>query len=111
MVFGFDGFALDEDKRELRRGGAVIELQPKVMDLLHYLVKRREHLVTREELLDAVWDGVVVGDAAISRAIREVRRAVGDDGDAQRIVKTAHGRGFRFVAAVSELAPSPGAAT
>jgi len=108
MVFSFDGFTLDEEKRELRQAATVIEMQPKVMDLLLYLVKHREHLVTREELLDAVWDGVVVGDAAISRAIREVRRAVGDDGDAQRIVKTAHARGFRFVAEVTELPASAG---
>lgn len=84
-----------------------MELQPKVMDLLVYLVKERERVVTRDELLSAVWGGVLVGDAAISRAIKEVRRAVGDDGDAQRIVKTSHGRGFRFVASVVERAVAP----
>lgn len=113
MRYRFADVALDIEKRELTRAGAAVELQPKVFDLLRFLIENRARLVTRQELLDAVWDGTIVGDAAISRAIKEVRRAVGDDGEAQRIIKTMHGRGFRFVGELVEydsavpLEPAP----
>jgi DNA-binding winged helix-turn-helix (wHTH) protein/hemoglobin-like flavoprotein len=114
MRFRFADLELDVERRELSRAGSPIELQPKVFDLLRFLVETRARLVTRQELLDAVWDGTIVGDAAISRAIREVRRAVGDDGEQQRIIKTMHARGFRFVAPVevvdASAPPKPPAA-
>lgn len=102
MRYRFEQVVLDTKKRELTRAGVAVPLQPKVFDLLLFLVEHRGRLVTRQELLDAVWEGTIVGDAAISRAIKEVRRAVGDDGEAQRLIKTMHGRGFRFV---GELVP------
>ncbi len=104
MVIAFEDFELDEHTRQLRQGGLPVDVQPKVFDLLVFFAKNRDRLITRQELLNAVWDGVIVGDAAISRAVREVRRALADDGEAQRIVKTVHARGFRFVADLRETA-------
>src|SRR4051812_19003167 len=103
MRYRFADHDLDPQKRELRRGEHAIELQPKIFDLLLFLVENRARLITRQELLDAVWDGTIVGDAAISRAIKEVRKAVGDDGEAQKIIKTVHARGFRFIAELVEV--------
>ncbi len=91
---------MDTATRELRRGDQAVSVQPKVFDLLVHLVKNAGRVVTRQELLDQVWGGVIVGDAALSRAVREVRRALADDGDSQRILKTLHARGFRFVAPI-----------
>jgi DNA-binding winged helix-turn-helix (wHTH) protein/hemoglobin-like flavoprotein len=104
MKFSFDDCELDDETFELRRAGALVTVQPKVLDVLLHLVRHRDRVVTRQELLDQVWADVNVGDASLARAIREARKALGDDGDDQKIIKTIHGRGFRFVAS------EPGAA-
>jgi DNA-binding winged helix-turn-helix (wHTH) protein/hemoglobin-like flavoprotein len=95
---------LDERRRELRRGRAVLAVQPKVLDVLLYLVRERERVVSRDELLAAVWPGVAVAPDSVTRAIREVRRLLGDDARAQHMVRTYPGRGVRLVAPVSEPA-------
>ena len=97
---------LDESLFELRRGGAVISLEPQAFDVLLHLVRHRDRVVTKEELMDAVWGGRFVSEAAVTSRIKQVRRALGDDGRAQRAVRTLHGRGYRFVADVAE-APEP----
>jgi len=98
MIFAFDDCLLDDETFELRRAGQLVTVQPKVLDVLLYLVRNADRVVTRHELLDKVWGDVAVGDASLARAVREVRKALGDDGDGQRLIKTIHGRGFRFVA-------------
>jgi TolB-like protein/DNA-binding winged helix-turn-helix (wHTH) protein len=100
----FADYELDFARRELRRGGAVVELQPTPRRVLLHLAEHRDRTVSRRELLDAVWPGVVVGDETLTRALAEIRRAVGDDGDAQRVIRTLKGEGYRFVA---EVAPEP----
>ncbi len=75
-----------------------MEVEPRVLDLIVYLAAQAPRVVTRDELLEKVWRGASVSDAALSRAVREARRALGDDGAAQRIIKTVHGRGYSFVA-------------
>ena len=102
-------YELDEERFELRRDGAKVPVQPKVMELLLALVRNRTRVVLRKELFDAVWPGTLVTDASLSRAILEARRAIGDE--LQEVLVTVRGRGFRFVVEVTEkTAESPTAA-
>ncbi|MBX3026175.1 winged helix-turn-helix domain-containing protein [bacterium] len=98
MIYRFGSFELDLEKIELRRGGAVRPVEPQVFALLGLLVENRERLVSKDEIVEKVWGGRVVSDAAIASRIKSARQALGDDGRAQRFIKTVHGHGFRFVA-------------
>lgn len=100
MIYSFDDCRLDTARFELRRGGALVPVEPQVFDLLRVLVEARERVVSRDELFERVWKGRLVSDAALSSRIKAARRAVGDDGAAQRLIRTVHGRGFRFTGAV-----------
>jgi TolB-like protein len=91
---------LDFARRELREAGKPVVLQPTPLRVLLYLAAHRDRTVPRRELLDAIWPDVVVGDEALTTALSEARRAVGDDGDAQRVIRTLKGAGYRFVAEV-----------
>ena len=103
MVLLLDGtIELDEQLFEVRRDGAVVSLEPQAFDVLVYLVRHRDRVVPKEELMDSVWGGRFVSETAVTSRIKQVRRAVGDDGSAQRIIRTLHGRGYRFVADVLE---------
>ncbi|MGE0324209.1 MAG: sigma 54-interacting transcriptional regulator [Polyangiaceae bacterium] len=99
----FGDFELDEPRFELRQAGVPVEIQPKVLDLVFFLVKNAERVVTKAELLDNVWPGVIVTEASLSQAVSAARRALGDDGSAQSLIRTVRGRGFRFTADVKEL--------
>ena len=111
MIYKFGPFALDLATVELRHGDNVCNLEPQVFALLALLVENRERLVSKEEIIDKVWDGRVVSDAAVASRIKSARQALGDDGKAQRFIRTIHGRGYRFVAdagaARGAQAPSP----
>lgn len=107
MVFSFGHYELDEDCRELRRDGAVIRVEPQVFDVLAYLVRHRDRVVTKIELLDEVWGTRYVGESALTSRIKTARQAVGDSGRAQALIRTVHGRGFRFVAPVAEHSVQP----
>ena len=74
-------------------------MEPQAFDVLAYLVSHRDRVVAKEELMDGVWGGRFVSETAVTSRIKQVRRAVGDDGRAQRLIRTLHGRGYRFVAA------------
>lgn len=100
MIYRFGAFELDVAAAELRINGELLPLEPQVFALLTLLVENRDRLVSRDEIIDRVWDGRVVSDAALSSRIKSVRHALGDDGRAQRVIRTHHGRGFRFVAEV-----------
>ena len=100
MRYRFGGFELDLTKVELRANGELCPLEPQVFALLAYLVENRERLVSRDELLEKVWDGRLVSDSALASRVKTARRALGDDGKAQRFIRTIHGQGFRFVAEV-----------
>jgi pimeloyl-ACP methyl ester carboxylesterase/DNA-binding winged helix-turn-helix (wHTH) protein len=110
MALILDGATvLDEEVYELRRGDATIALEPQAFDVLVHLVRNRDRVVPKEELMDAVWGGRFVSEAAVTSRIKQVRRALGDDGQTQRTVRTLHGRGYRFVAPVDEGGDGVGA--
>lgn len=98
MIYRFDPFELDMAKFELRADGVVRPVEPQVFALLALLVVNRERLVSRDEIIEKVWDGRIVSEAAISSRIKSARQAIGDDGKRQRFIKTIHRQGFRFVA-------------
>lgn len=105
VVLLLDGrLELDEDLFELRRDGTRVPLEPQAYDVLLHLVRHHERVVPKEELMDAVWGGRFVSETAVTSRIKQVRRALGDDGRAQRLVRTLHGRGYRFVADVTSSA-------
>ena len=99
-VHSFDDLELDTALFELRRQGARVPLEPQAFDVLVYLVSHRDRVVPKEELMDAIWGGRFVTEAAVTSRIKQLRRALGDDGQAQRVIQTVHGRGYRFVAPV-----------
>ncbi len=100
MIYRFDPFELDMARFELRKGGRPCPLEPQVFALLAFLVEHRERLVSKDEIFEKLWDGRVVTDSALASRIKSARKALSDDGKAQRFIKTVHGRGFRFVANV-----------
>ena len=102
MVFRFDECELNPETRELIRDGDQIGIEPQVFDVLLVLIENRDRVVSKEELLDAVWGDRFVSESALSSRIKFARRAVGDDGRAQRLIKNVHGRGYRFVGSVIE---------
>jgi TolB-like protein len=105
MIFSFDEFELDIGKSELRLEGRHLPVEPLVFALLSLLVENRDRLVSREEVIERIWDGRIVTDAAISTAIRGVRRVLGDDALRQVYLRTIRGRGLRFVAKVELQEP------
>lgn len=103
VIYRFADFELDLARVELRARGAVLPLEPQVFALLTLLVENRDRLVSRDEIIEKVWDNRVVTDAAVASRIKSARRALGDDGTRQRFIRTLHRRGFRFVAPVRAL--------
>ena len=102
MIYSFGAFDLDTDLFELRRAGLPVAVEPQVLSVLAYLVEHRDRVVTKNDLLDNVWGDRFVSESALTTRIKSARRAVGDDGAQQRVIKTVHGRGYRFVAAVRD---------
>jgi pimeloyl-ACP methyl ester carboxylesterase len=100
VIYAFDGLELDTGRFELRRAGQRVPVEPQVFDVLAHLVQHRDRVVSKVELMDEVWGDRFVSESAISSRIRDARRAVGDDGTAQRLITTVHGRGHRFVGTV-----------
>jgi predicted ATPase/DNA-binding winged helix-turn-helix (wHTH) protein len=112
-VIRFADVAIDTDAREVRRAGEAVDVQPQVFDVLIHLIRSRGRVVSKEELLDEVWKHRFVTESALTSRIKSARQAIGDNGRDQRMIRTMHGRGYRFVAPVDEdpsdgvAAPSP----
>ncbi len=102
MRYSFEDALLDTTRFELQRDGEPVHVEPQVFDVLAHLVEHRDRVVPKEELLDTVWGDQFVSESALTTRIKQLRQAVGDDGRAQRVVQTVHGRGYRFVAATVE---------
>ncbi len=103
MHYFFEDYALDTDRRELRRGAHVVPTTPQVFDLLDYLIRHRERVVSKDELIGVVWNGRIVSDAALTTRLNAARSAIADTGEKQRLIKTLPRKGFRFVGAVQEV--------
>lgn len=106
MQYRFEDIALDPDRRELVRGSEAIALGPQVFDLLLYLVRNRERVVSKDDLIDVVWGGRIVSESTLTSHINAVRKAIGDTGEEQRLVRTISRKGYRFVGDVRESAAS-----
>jgi DNA-binding winged helix-turn-helix (wHTH) protein len=102
LLYVFDNYALDPDRRELHSGATVVAMEPQVFDLLVYLIRHREHVVSRDELIESIWGGRIVSESALSTRINAARSAVGDSGMEQRLIKTLPRKGVRFVGEVRE---------
>jgi TolB-like protein len=101
-AFRFANFEIDVARQELRRAGDLIPVEPQVFDLLIHLIRNRNRIVSREELIDAVWKGRVISEATLSSRVSAVRRVIGDNGTDQSLIRTHHKRGFRFVGRVDD---------
>lgn len=110
MQFFFSGHRLDPERRELWRGAEPIALQPQVFDLLLYLVRNRDRVASKDDLIAHVWNGRIVSESTLTSRINAVRKAIGDDGGRQALVRTMARKGIRFVGEVEERAdagPAP----
>jgi len=104
LLFWFEDYALDTDRRELRRGAAPLSIEPQVFDLLEFLVRNRDRVVSKDDLLASVWGGRIVSESTVFSRINAARRAIGDSGDRQRLIRTITGKGIRFIGAVQQQA-------
>jgi pimeloyl-ACP methyl ester carboxylesterase len=102
--YRFEGSVLDTTRYELWSGGELVHVEPQVFDVLALLVQNRDRVVTKTELLEVVWGHQFVSESALTTRIKQLRKAISDSGREQRAVQTVHGRGYRFVAPVEELA-------
>lgn len=103
----FGAYELDPDRFELRRDGTPVAVEPQVFDLVSYLARNAERTVTKEEIFSRLWGDRFVSDSALSSQIKMARKVLGDDGTAQHTIRTIHGRGFRFVAELSQPEEKP----
>jgi TolB-like protein len=99
----FEEYAFDTDRRELHRGSDIVSVAPQVFDLLDYLIRNRDRVVSKDDLINAIWNGRSVSDAALTTRLNAVRSAIGDSGEEQRLIKTLPRKGFRFVGTVLEV--------
>ncbi len=102
MAFRFGEYEIDLGQQELRRGGMPVAIEPQVFDLLVHLIRHRDRIVSKDDLIEAVWQGRIVSEAALSSRVSAARRAIGDNGEDQRLIRTIHKRGFRFVGEVDD---------
>ena len=115
MRYWFEDFVLNTDRRELHHGNTLVSVEPKVFDLLTYVIQNRERVVSRDDLLSSVWNKRIVSESALTTCINAARSAIADTGEKQRLIKTLPRKGIRFVGAVreeprlveAELADSP----
>ncbi|HEY1503150.1 MAG TPA: winged helix-turn-helix domain-containing protein, partial [Stellaceae bacterium] len=102
MRYIFDGNVLDVERRELWHGTDQVHVAPQVFDLLEYLIRNRDQVVTKDELVAAIWGGRAISDSALTTRMNVLRRMIGDSGERQRLIATVTRKGFRFVGAVRE---------
>jgi len=102
LRYYFEDCVLDTDQRELRRKNSLVSVEPQIFDLLVHLMRHRERVVTKDDLLTAIWHGRIVSESTLANRINAARSAIGDTGNEQRLIKTFPRRGVRFVAAVRE---------
>ena len=97
MQYRFANFEVDLSQHELRRLGESVHIEPQVFDLIVHLVRNRDRIVSKDELIETIWNGRIISEAALSSRINGARRVLGDNGNDQIFIRTLHKRGFRFV--------------
>jgi DNA-binding winged helix-turn-helix (wHTH) protein/predicted esterase len=102
MLFSFEDFVLDSERRELRAGGTVVPIEPQVFDLLVYLIENRGRVVSKDDLIASVWSGRIVSDSTLDSRVNAARKALGDSGKQQRFIRTMARKGVRFVGDVTQ---------
>ncbi|GJL93091.1 winged helix-turn-helix domain-containing tetratricopeptide repeat protein [Hyphococcus sp.] len=114
MIYTFENFELDAGRVELRRDGDTVAIEPQVFALLLLLVESADRMVSKDEIIEKIWDGRIISESALTSRIKSARHVLGDDGKAQKYIRTIHGKGFRFVAAArpvssarAAVAPAP----
>jgi DNA-binding winged helix-turn-helix (wHTH) protein/tetratricopeptide (TPR) repeat protein len=107
LSYHFNDYVLDPHRRELRCGTTAVAVEPQVFDLLQHLIRHRDRVVSRDELIESIWGGRLVSESALSTRINAVRTAIGDSGTEQRLIKTLPRRGIRFVGEVREEQQAP----
>jgi TolB-like protein len=105
LQFAFENYVFDPDRRELTRDSKPIAIGPQTFDLLAYLLRSRSHVVSKNDLIEAVWGGRIVSDSTLTSHVNAMRVAIGDSGEEQRLVRTVARKGYRFVGEVSETKP------
>src|SRR6185312_10301386 len=103
MLYRFAEFEIDVSQQELRRLGLPVHIEPQVFDLIVHLVRNRDRIVSKDELIETIWNGRIISEAALSSRINGARRALGDTGADQTLIRTLHKRGFRFVGDVQTI--------
>jgi TolB-like protein/Flp pilus assembly protein TadD len=106
ILYALGDITIDPRTREFRKGDDALRAEARVFDLAYLLVSNSERLVTKQEIVDVVWDGRAISDNAISTAIKDLRKILGDDGNRQSMIKTIHGQGFRCIAPVENISPA-----
>jgi TolB-like protein/tetratricopeptide (TPR) repeat protein len=109
VIYAFEDYSLDTDRCELRRNGSLIAVEPQVLDLLELLIRNRTRVVSKDEMVAAVWGGRIISESTLSSRIAAVRQAIGDDGEDQRLIRTIPRKGVRFVGTVREAQEPPAA--
>jgi len=102
LIYFFENHSLDTDRRELRRGAQIIAIGPQVFDVLEYLIRNRERVVSNEDLIEGIWKGRIVSESTLSSRITAARQAIGDSGEQQNFIRTLPRKGYRFIAQVRE---------
>ena len=110
LLYLFEDFELDTDRRELHRAAKAVAVEPKVFDLLVWVIRNRQHVVSKDDLVAAVWHGRIVSESALTTCINAARTALGDSGETQRLIKTLPRKGIRFIGIVREEERTPAAA-
>jgi TolB-like protein len=104
LIYNFEEYSLDLDRQELRRGAELVAVEPQVLDLLHFLIRNRARVVSKDDLIADVWKGRIVSDSTLTSRITSARQAIGDSGEQQRLIRTIARKGLRFVGEVHESA-------
>jgi DNA-binding winged helix-turn-helix (wHTH) protein len=103
VIVRFGACEVDFDRVEIRRDGELVRVEPQVFDVLSYLIEHRDRMITKEELLDNIWGDRFVSESALTSRIKSARQAIGDSGRDQAMIKTSHGKGYRFIAATEQV--------
>jgi len=107
VKFCFENYVFDVDRRELRRGIELVPLEPQVFDLLVFLIENRDRVVTKDDLIASVWQGRIVSESTLTSRINAARKAIGDSGSEQRLIRTIARKGFRFVGTLRDQVSAP----